>query len=73
MNATERLTLTPGASGQVAEITGAHTKAGQLKVLRSNGLRHWLNAGGWPVVPLSAVDGIEAHNADPGWKPRKSA
>ena len=56
----ERLFLTPGSHGQVAEMTGAHTRKGQLRVLRQNGTRHTINAAGWPVVPLSAVDGEKA-------------
>lgn len=54
---TAQLFLTPGSRGQVAEMTGAHTRKGQLRVLRQNGTRHTINAAGWPVVPLSEVDG----------------
>lgn len=64
------IALTPGSQGQVAEITGAHTKAGQLRVLRQAGLRHWLNAAGWPVVPRTAVDGLKDAPSAPGWQPR---
>ena len=64
--------LTPGSHGQVAEITGAHTKAGQLRVLRAAGLRHWLNAAGWPVVPRSAVDGAKDNVSGPEWRSRKA-
>lgn len=56
---TDRLFLTPGSRGEVAELTGAHTRAGQLRVLRQNGTRHTINAAGWPVVPMSAVDGTK--------------
>lgn len=69
---TERVTLTPGSHGEVAEITGAHTKACQLRVLRQAGLRHWLNASGWPVVPRSAVDGLKDAQDAPGWRSRKA-
>ena len=31
--------LTPGQHGQVADFTGAHTKAGQVRVLVRNGIR----------------------------------
>lgn len=68
----DHVALTPGSHGQVAEITGAHTKAGQLRVLRQAGLRHWLNAAGWPVVPLSAVDGIKDSTSGPEWRSRKA-
>lgn len=69
----DRLTLTPGSHGQVAEITGAHTKARQLRVLQQQGIRHWLNASGWPVVPVSAVDGVKAAQEAPGWRSRKAS
>jgi len=39
----DRLFLTPGSQGEVAEMTGAHTKAGQLRVLRQNGVRQSTN------------------------------
>jgi hypothetical protein len=67
----EPLFLTPGSHGQVAEMTGAHTRARQLRVLRQNGVRHTVNAAGWPVVPLSAVNGDKAR-AEEGnaWRSR---
>jgi hypothetical protein len=70
MGAGERLFLTPGSHGEVAEMTGAHTKAGQLRNLRQNGTRHTINAAGWPVVPMSAVDGTkDTTGAErPRWK-----
>lgn len=67
----EKLFLTPGSHGQVSELTGAHTRARQLRVLRQNGTRHTLNAAGWPVVPLSAVNGDKAKPEESAaWKPR---
>lgn len=69
----ERLTLTPGSHGQVAEFTGAHTRAGQIRNLVRNGVRHTINAAGWPVVMRSTVEGSEATPAAPKWKPNKAA
>ena len=71
---TDRLFLTPGSHGEVAEMTGAHTRKGQLRVLQQNGTRHTINAAGWPVVPLSAIDGSTA-NAAAGapWRSNKKA
>jgi hypothetical protein len=67
----DSLFLTPGSHGQVAEMTGAHTRAGQLRNLRQNGIRHTVNAAGWPVVAISAVEG---HKAKPeegdAWRSR---
>ena len=45
---------------EVAELTGAKTRAKQVQVLQRNGVRHWINAAGWPVVARSAVDGLQA-------------
>lgn len=68
----ERLFLTTGAHGQVAEMTGAHTKAGQIRVLRQNGVRHTLNAAGWPVVPRALVDGTPTKAEAPQtWRSNK--
>lgn len=41
---------------EVAELTGARTRRRQIEVLQNNGLRHVINAAGWPVVPRSAID-----------------
>ena len=38
------------SDGDVAALTGAHTKRGQIKNLAQNGVRHTVNAAGWPVV-----------------------
>lgn len=58
------LFLTPGSHGQVAELTGAHTRAGQIRNLVKNGTRHTINASGWPVVPMSAIDGNQKSSDD---------
>jgi len=70
MGAADRLFLTPGSHGEVAELTGAHTKAGQIRNLLQNGIRHSINAAGWPVVPVSAVDGTPAARDPKAWTPR---
>jgi len=54
--AAEKL-MKPGAHGDVADLTGAHTKRRQIRNLAENGIRHTINAAGWPVVMWSAVDG----------------
>lgn len=65
----ESLFLSPGSHGQVAELTGAHTRAGQIGNLVKNGTRHTINASGWPVVPLSAIDGSQKAGEDPAaWR-----
>jgi hypothetical protein len=54
--AAEKL-MKPGSHGDVADLTGAHTKRGQIRNLAQNGIRHTVNAAGWPVVMWSAVEG----------------
>lgn len=68
MSGGEKL-MTPGAHGDVAALTGAHTKRGQIKNLAQNGVRHTVNAAGWPVVLWSAVDGTAKAGTEstPGW------
>ena len=41
---------------EVAELTGTKRRARQIEVLQANGVRHVINASGWPVVPRSAID-----------------
>lgn len=61
--------LTPGQHGQVADLTGAHTRARQIRVLVRSGIRHTLNAAGWPVVTWAAVEGQPAKQEDAGeWR-----
>jgi hypothetical protein len=49
-------------------MTGAHTRDTQLRTLRQNGVRHTINAAGWPVVPLSAVNGERAKPEESTWR-----
>ena len=70
----ERLFLTPGSHGEVADMTGAHTRKGQLRVLQQNGVRHTINAAGWPVVALSVIDGSASNaGASQPWRSNKKA
>ncbi|RAI69267.1 hypothetical protein DOZ80_14000 [Pseudomonas fluorescens] len=59
---------------QVCELTAARTKAGQLAVLRKNGVRHTIKRNGWPCVTTSALlDPKQSQSSEPGsWKPRKA-
>lgn len=59
---------------EIAELTRTPLKARQAAFLRANGIRHYLDAHGWPVVLRSAVEGSEAApNAGGQWKPNKAA
>lgn len=68
MSGAEKL-MTSGAHGDVSALTGAHTKRGQIRNLAQNGVRHTINAAGWPVVLWSAVDGSSkaAPESAQGW------
>lgn len=45
-----------------------------LTFLRTNGIRHYVDSYGWPVVTRAAVEGErdKAQDRQP-WKPRKAA
>lgn len=60
---------------EVSELTGAKTKRLQVRVLIQNGIRHTINAAGWPMVTRAAIEG-GAHSPETqpkAWKPRKAA
>lgn len=60
---------------EVAELTGARTRAGQVRNLVRNGIRHTINASGWPVVTRTAIEGgaQSAATTTSTWKPNKAA
>lgn len=68
MSAADKI-MRPGAHGDVAELTSAHTKRRQIQNLAHDGIPHTINAAGWPVVMWSAVDGSakKAPEADGAW------
>ncbi|MFJ2357100.1 DUF4224 domain-containing protein [Pseudomonas fluorescens] len=56
---------------EVCTPTGAKTKAGQLMVLKRNGIRHTIKRSGWPCVLASALTGEPVVAAEkPKWQPR---
>ncbi|GAA0260241.1 DUF4224 domain-containing protein [Rhodanobacter caeni] len=59
---------------ELAELTRTKLKAGQAAFLRSNGIRHYVDAHGWPVVTRAAVEGKQdTEQASTSWKPNKAA
>lgn len=56
---------------EIAEFTRAKTKARQLVFLRKNGIRHYIDAHGWPVVTRAAV-GVSAEPDKPVRQPWRS-
>ena len=59
---------------ELAELTRCKLKAGQVAFLRSNGIRHYVDAHGWPVVTRTAVEGERDQAQAPvRWKSNKAA
>lgn len=62
------------SKSEVAELARSRLKAKQVAFLRQNGIRHYLDAHGWPVVLRSSVEGGEAAPAAKmPWKSNKAA
>lgn len=59
---------------ELTELCRTPRKARQLQFLRQNGIRHYLDGYGWPVVTRAAVEGQkDSEQADRPWKPNKAA
>lgn len=60
---------------EVRELCRTPIKARQIAFLRSNGIRHYVDGHGWPVVLRSTVETGEAPSGQAGkpWKPNKAA
>lgn len=59
---------------EVAELCRSPQRRRQVQFLRSNGIRHYLDADGWPVVLRSTVEGAAAQDdGETAWKPNKAA
>ena len=59
---------------EIRDMARTPIRTRQAAFLRANGIKHYLDAHGWPVVLRSTV---EADNAAPdagkAWKPNKAA
>jgi hypothetical protein len=59
---------------ELAELTRTRLKRKQVEFLRANGIRHYIDAHGWPVVTRAAVEGDRGQAANmSSWKPNKAA
>lgn len=59
---------------EVAELCRSPQRRKQAEFLRRNGIRHYLDAHGWPVVLRAAVAAeVTGPAAEPAWKPNKAA
>ncbi len=62
------------SKSEVAALCRTPQRARQAMFLRKNGIRHYLDNYGWPVVLRTAVDPLEKQNAPkPTWNPNKAA
>lgn len=43
---------------EIAELARTRLKTAQLAFLRANGIRHYVDARGWPVVTRGAIEGM---------------
>lgn len=41
---------------ELIELTGKRQRSKQIAWLQSSGLRHFINAAGVPIVPISSLD-----------------
>ena len=53
----------------IRKLTGLREKAAQIGWLKANGVRHFVNAAGKPVVPWSAIDAPGSNYTVTGWTP----
>lgn len=58
---------------EVRDLCRTRLRAGQVKFLRANGIRHYLDAHGWPVVLRATVEGAESTAPAQRWKSNKAA
>lgn len=59
---------------EVAELTRTPQRRRQVAFLVANGIRHYVDAHGWPVVTRAAIEAMPAKaQATIPWKPRKAA
>ena len=59
---------------EIAELCRTPQRARQCAFLRANGIRHYVDAYGWPVVLRSAVeDRPDTAASGTVWKPNKAA
>lgn len=58
---------------EVRALCRTRLRVGQVKFLRQNGIRHYLDAHGWPVVLRATVEGEQSSAPARAWKSNKAA
>lgn len=57
----------------IRELCRTPIRARQAAFLRQNGIRHYIDGHGWPVVLRSSIDGNTGTQPAPAWKSNKAA
>lgn len=58
----------------IAVMTRTPFRKRQVEFLVRNGIRHYVDGHGWPVVAWAALDGqAKPETQTPPWKPNKAA
>ena len=58
---------------EVRQMCRTRIKARQVAFLVKNGIRHYIDAHGWPVVLRATVEGVQDAAPAPAWKSNKAA
>jgi hypothetical protein len=59
---------------EIAELARTPQRKRQIEFMRKNGIRHYIDANGWPVVTRAAVEGESgSEQAVQPWKSNKAA
>ena len=62
------------SKAEVADLTGSPQRAHQIGFLRLNGIKHYVDVHGWPVVLWCHLDPVfERVSESRAWKSRKVA
>lgn len=57
---------------ELRELTRTPIRKRQVAFLMRNGIRHYIDAYGWPVVLRQAVGAEPSHAAEPMWRSNKA-
>lgn len=58
---------------ELKALARSRTRAGQARFLQKNGIKHYLDAHGWPVVLRSSVHSGTGVQSTPAWKSNKAS
>jgi hypothetical protein len=58
---------------EIKELTRSHIRVNQVAFLLKNGIRHYLDKHGHPVVTRAALEGSRELAQPTGWKSNKAA